>query len=130
MTFLHPLALLGLVAAGIPALLHLLERRTPPEADFPPLRYVTEAERRSARRLRLRHLLLLVLRTALLVVIVLAGARPLLPAPSRGDEGGRRTAGGTHAPTALVVVLDNSPDRKSTRLNSSHIQKSRMPSSA
>ena len=28
------------------------------------------------------------------------------------------------------VVLRSKPDRKSTRLNSSHIQKSRMPSSA
>ena len=28
------------------------------------------------------------------------------------------------------VILERSPDRKSTRLNSSHIQKSRMPSSA
>ena len=31
---------------------------------------------------------------------------------------------------ALVGRLLRSPDRKSTRLNSSHIQKSRMPSSA
>ena len=31
---------------------------------------------------------------------------------------------------ALAALLDGVPDRKSTRLNSSHIQKSRMPSSA
>ena len=66
MTFLHPVVLVGLVAAAIPALLHLLERRVPPEAEFPPLRYLTEAERQSARRLKLRHLLLLLLRTALI----------------------------------------------------------------
>ena len=42
MTFLHPLVLLGLAAAAIPALLHLLERRVPPEAEFPPLRYLSE----------------------------------------------------------------------------------------
>lgn len=102
MTFLHPLALLGLAAAAIPALLHLLERRVPPELEFPPLRYLSDAERRSARRLKLRHLLLLVLRTALIVVVVLAAARPLVPA--RG--GGR--GGGAHQPTALVVILDNS----------------------
>ena len=29
-----------------------------------------------------------------------------------------------------LITLGKSPDRKSTRLNSSHIQKSRMPSSA
>lgn len=101
MTFLHPLALLGLAAAAIPALLHLLQRRTPPELDFPPLRYLSEAERQSARRLKLRHLLLLLLRTALIVVIVLAAARPLVPMQGGG--------GGAHEPTALVVVLDNSP---------------------
>jgi aerotolerance regulator-like protein len=100
-TFLHPWALVGLVGAAIPALLHLLERRIPPEAEFPPLRYLTEAERQSARRLRLRHFLLLILRTALILVIVLAAARPLIRAPAR--------AAAVHEPTALVVILDDSP---------------------
>lgn len=101
MSFVHPLALLGLAAAAIPALLHLLHRRTPPELDFPALRYLSEAERQSARRLKLRHLLLLILRTALIVAIVLAAARPLVPVTRGG--------GSAHEPTALVVILDNSP---------------------
>ena len=98
-TFIHPLALLGLAAAAIPALLHLLQRRVPPELDFPAVRYLSAAERESARRLKLRHLLLLILRTALIIVIVLAAARPLV----------RVRGGGAHEPTALVVILDNSP---------------------
>ncbi len=102
MSFLHPLALLGLAAAAIPALLHLLERRVPPEAEFPPIRYLSEAERQSARRLKLRHLLLLVLRTTLIALIVMAAARPLVR--SRGP-----VAGEAHEPTALALVLDNSP---------------------
>ncbi len=101
MTFLHPLALVGLAAAAIPALLHLLERRVPPEAEFPPLRYLSEAERQNARRLKLRHLLLLLLRTALIVLLVLAAARPLFPT--------RASGGSLHEPTALAVILDNSP---------------------
>ncbi len=100
MTFLHPVALVGLAAAAIPALLHLLERRVPPEAEFPPLRYLSEAERQNARRLKLRHLLLLMLRTALIVLIVLAAARPLVPTQA--------SAGSLHEPTALVMILDNS----------------------
>jgi len=100
-TFLHPLALVGLAAAAIPALLHLLERRVPPEAEFPPLRYLSEAERQNARRLKLRHLLLLFLRTALIALIVLAAARPLFPTQASG--------GSLHEPTALAVILDNSP---------------------
>src|SRR6266508_4719656 len=99
LSFIHPLALLGLAAAAIPALLHLLQRRIPPEFDFPPVRYLSAAERESARRLKLRHLLLLILRTALIVAIVLAAARPLVPL--RG--------GGAHQPTAAVIILDNSP---------------------
>ncbi len=102
MSFIHPLALLGLAAAAIPALLHLLQRRIPPELDFPAVRYLSAAERESARRLKLRHLLLLILRTALIVAIVLAAARPLVPV--RGGVGG-----GAHEPTAVVVILDNSP---------------------
>src|SRR5205823_5725745 len=89
---------MGLGAAAIPALLHLLERRTPPEAEFPPLRYLRDAERQSARRLRLRHLLLLILRTALVAVIVLAAARPIMPT---GGSGGNGTgSGAVHAWTA------------------------------
>ena len=98
MTFLHPLVLLGLAAAAIPALLHLFDRRTPPEGEFPPLRYLSEAERQSARRLRLQHLLLLLLRTAVIGLVVLAAARPVVPV----------RASGAHEPTALVVILDNS----------------------
>jgi aerotolerance regulator-like protein len=99
-TFLHPLVLVGLAAAAIPALLHLLERRVPPEAEFPPLRYLSDAERQNARRLKLRHLLLLILRTALIALIVLAAARPLVPTQSSGAA--------LHEPTALAVILDNS----------------------
>jgi len=100
-TFINPLALLGLVAAAIPALLHLLQRRVPPELEFPAVRYLSAAERESARRLKLRHLLLLILRTALIVVIVLAAARPLVRIGGAG--------GGAHEPTAVVVIFDNSP---------------------
>jgi len=76
----------------------LLERHTPPDADFPPLRYLSEAERQSARRLKLQHLVLLLLRTALIGLVVLAAARPVVPV----------RASGAHEPTALVVILDNS----------------------
>lgn len=99
MTFLHPLALVGLAAAVIPALLHLRQRRTPPVLDFPAVRYLAEAERRTARRLRLRHLLLLVLRTLLVASVVMAAARPQV-------RGWGRATG--HEPTAAVIVLDNS----------------------
>jgi len=87
-----------MAAAAVPALLHLLQRREPPTVEFPAARYLVEAERRHSRRLRLRHLLLLALRTLAIVAIVLAAARPVAPLP----------IGGAHAPSALVLVVDNS----------------------
>jgi len=97
--FLHPWALAGLVAAAVPLLLHLLARREPPTVVFPAVRYLITTTREHQRRLKLQHLLLLLLRTLLIVALVLAAAGPTLP--HRGV--------GSHAPSALVLVVDNSP---------------------
>ncbi|MBE0591362.1 MAG: BatA domain-containing protein, partial [Gemmatimonadales bacterium] len=89
--FLNPLALLGLVAAGIPPLLHLLGRRQPPIVVFPAIRYLTAAEREHSRRLKLRNLVLLLLRIAVIVFVVLALSRPVV----------RVRAGASHPPAAV-----------------------------
>ena len=99
MTFVAPWALIGLLAAAIPILLHLVQRREPPERAFPAVQYLQDATREHRRRLRFRHWLLLACRTLLIIALVLAAAGPLL----------RRTVPlGRHAPTAMVLVLDNS----------------------
>jgi hypothetical protein len=97
--FLHPWVLAGLAAAAIPLLLHLLARREPPTVVFPAVRYLLTTTREHQRRLKLQNLLLLLLRTGLIVLIVLAAAAPTMP--MSGVPG--------HAPSALVLVVDNSP---------------------
>lgn len=97
--FLHPWALAGLAATAIPLLLHLLARREPPTVLFPAVRYLVTTTREHQRRLKLQHLLLLLVRTALVAALVMAAAGPNLPL--RGVAG--------HAPSALAVILDNSP---------------------
>jgi Aerotolerance regulator N-terminal len=97
--FLHPWVLFGLAAAAIPVLLHLLARREPPTVLFPAVRYLVTTTREHQRRLKLQNLLLLLLRTLLIVLVVLAAAAPTLPVS--GVPG--------HAPSALVLILDNSP---------------------
>lgn len=99
MTFLYPWLLVGLAAAAVPLLLHLVQQREPPTVVFPAVRYLQDATRQNERRLRLRHWLLLLLRTLLIASLVLAAAGPTLP---RGSMA-------THGPTALVLILDNSP---------------------
>lgn len=96
--FAAPWLLLGLSAALVPILLHLFARRDPPEVEFPAVRYLAETARVHQRRLNLQHLLLLLARTLLILALVLAAAGPTLP----------RGAAGSHGPTAMVLVLDNS----------------------
>jgi hypothetical protein len=98
MSFAAPWALVGLVFAAVPILLHLLARREPPTVLFPATRYLARAAREHQRRLQLQHLLLLLLRTLLIAAIALAAAGPSRPSGSSG----------AHAPSALAVVVDNS----------------------
>lgn len=97
MGFLQPLLLALGVAAAVPVLLHLLQRHQGPRVVFPALRYLRRAEREHARRIRLRQLLLMLLRVAAIALLAMAAARPFL-----------RAGGGSHAPTAVAIVLDNS----------------------
>jgi hypothetical protein len=97
--FLHPWVLAGLVAAAIPILLHLLARREPPTVVFPAVRYLVTTTREHQRRLKLQNWLLLLLRTLLVAILVIAAAGPTVPLS--GVPG--------HTPSALVIIIDNSP---------------------
>ncbi|CAN5749234.1 hypothetical protein BH23GEM9_BH23GEM9_11630 [soil metagenome] len=97
MGLLNPLLLALGAAAAVPLLLHLLQRHHGPRVIFPALRYLRRAERESARRIRVRQILLMMLRIAAVLLIAVAAARPFM------------RAGGTgHSPTAAVIILDNS----------------------
>ncbi|MEJ2238335.1 MAG: BatA and WFA domain-containing protein [Gemmatimonadales bacterium] len=98
MSFLQPLALFGLAAASLPTLLHLLGRRLPPIVVFPAVRYLTATEEEHSRRLKLRNIMLLILRTLVIVLLVLGAAHPVSPVG----------AGRAHPPTAVALVVDNS----------------------
>ena len=80
MSFLHFGVLAGLIAVAIPVVLHLLMRQKPKKLDFPALRLLQTSVRESTKRLRLRHLWLLLLRMLLIAAVVFAVARPTLPA--------------------------------------------------
>ena len=97
MGFLNPLFLLAGAAVAVPIFLHLFHRRESKTFTFPAIRYLLRTERDHARQIRTQQLLLLLLRAAIVVVLVLLGARIHFPG-----------AGGSHDPTALALVLDNS----------------------
>ncbi len=97
MSFLAPFALLLGLAAAVPLWLHLRRRKVEMRIDFPAVRYLLRAEQEHARELKVRNVLLMALRVAIVVLIALAAARPLARLGVAG-----------HGPTSLVVVLDNS----------------------
>lgn len=100
MTFAHPAFLFGCLAALIPLLVHLLDRRRPRTQPFGAIAFVLRSQKRTARRLKLKRLILYTLRTLLLLALPLALARPQF-APSSTTVG----SGGS-GPRATVVVLD------------------------
>ena len=97
MGVLNPLMLLLGVAVAVPLILHLFQRHQGPRVVFPALRYLRRAERESARKVKLRQLLLMLLRMAAILLIAFAASRPFV-----------RAGGIRHEPTAVVIVLDNS----------------------
>jgi hypothetical protein len=80
MTLLNPALLGGLLLAVIPVILHFLFKQKPKPLVFPALRLVQQRRTQNLRRIRLRHIWLLLLRTLAIALLVFALLRPSLPA--------------------------------------------------
>ncbi|KFA87172.1 BatA domain-containing protein [Archangium violaceum] len=101
MTFAHPWMLLGALAAFIPLLIHLFDRRRPRPHPFGPLAFVLRSQKRTASRLKLKRLLLYALRTLILIALPVALARPELKQDAEA-------AAVVKGPAATAIVLDAS----------------------
>jgi len=98
--FLNTALLAGLLAAILPLLIHLFTRAKARPVPFSSLRFLRQLQIQKIRRIRLRQILLLVLRTLIVLLLVLAFARPTC-----------RTAGSAPDPDArssAVLIVDNS----------------------
>src|SRR5262245_11199208 len=79
MTFLHPWAVaLGVAGAALPLVIHWLTRPRPVRLPLSTIRFVREAVQQRRARHRLRDLIILGLRTAAVLLVAWALARPLL----------------------------------------------------
>ena len=96
-SFLAPLFLLGVAAAAVPIVLHLLKRQPEHRVKFAAVRLLKNAPVERTNRRRLRELLLLALRVTALVLLALAFARPFFT----GQAAGRSTG-------VTIVALDTS----------------------
>jgi len=98
MGFLAPWFLAGAAAMGLPLYLHLLRRHTTTPRSFSSLMFFERRTQSSVRHRRLRYLLLLSLRLALLALLALSFANPYV----------KRTVANASGDKLLFLVIDNS----------------------
>jgi len=118
MSFLAPWVLWGLIAASIPIIIHLLSIRRTAKIEFSTIQFIQKLEHETIRKLKLRQILLLILRTLVIIFIIMAFARPVkvgyFTPWSMGDM-----------ETRLVVVMDNSASMEGRFESKSHLEKSK-----
>src|ERR1700747_715371 len=108
MGFLSPWFLAGAVAVGLPIYLHLLRRRTTTPRPFSSLMFFEPRTQSSIRHRRLRYLLLLTFRMALLILLALAFANPFIMRPAAHTPAGK---------LVLLVIDDSFSMRAGTRMD-------------
>ncbi len=99
MTFLNPAVLFGLIATAIPIALHFLNLRKLKKIEFSTLTFLKELQKTKIRKIKLKQWLLLLLRTAIIILLVMAFARPTVKTFTFG--------GSSAAKTSAVIIIDN-----------------------
>jgi MYXO-CTERM domain-containing protein len=83
MTWITPVAWIGLVSLGVPIVIHLLWRHENRRVTFPSLRFLTPTQSSALSRRRIEDWLLLALRMLILAAAVAALAGPVVHWPGR-----------------------------------------------
>jgi len=100
LTPLAPWFLWGLAAVSVPVVIHMLQSPTAKIIDFPCIRFLKACQKKAVRRTRLKNILLMLLRMAIIALIAFGMAKP-----QRFEE---QTDVLPDAPVSMVIVLDNS----------------------
>ncbi|MFP4599409.1 MAG: BatA domain-containing protein [Persicimonas sp.] len=101
MSFIEPLFLAGLLAAAIPIVVHLINRRKATRQSFPAMRLLQESNKKEASSIKVRQFLLLSLRVLVIAALAFALAKPYF----LSDEG---VTASERLPTAVAFVVDDS----------------------
>ena len=118
MIFLNPAVLFGLIAAGIPVLLHFLNLQRMKKIEFSTLIFLKELQKTKIRKLKFKQWLLLLLRVLLILLLVAAFARPTLESVNLG--------GSSAAKTTSIYILDNSYSMSAVSGNGSYFNNSKQ----
>ncbi|HPN39136.1 MAG TPA: BatA and WFA domain-containing protein [Melioribacteraceae bacterium] len=100
MVFLNPSILFGLIAAGIPILIHLLNLKRLKKIEFSTLEFLKELQKNKIKKVKIKQWILLLLRTLLIIFLVLSFSRPSVKTELLGKNN-------STAKTTAVIIIDN-----------------------
>jgi hypothetical protein len=100
-SLLAPLFLAGLVALAVPVIIHLTQKTKKEAIPFPSLMFLSRVPYKTTRRQQIRHWWLFLLRSAAIVILVIAFARPWLENDAIGTLG-------LESAREVVVMVDHS----------------------
>lgn len=116
LSFLNLWFLSFLPLGSIPILIHLYRKKKHKIIYWAAMEFLLNAEAKSSGKRKLRNLLLLILRTLMVLLIVIACARPLLRSSKLGAFSGRQNI---HA----IIILDDSFSMAYTKVDSALFEK-------
>ncbi len=108
--FFHTALLGGLLLASLPILIHLINRRRARIVPFAAFRFVQLSNKKLARSIKIKQILLLLLRILLVVLAVLIVARPFTT-----PENAVEIAAAQNRPASRVILLDTSLSMQAMR---------------
>lgn len=98
----NPALWIGAFAIAVPVLVHILTRRTPRRLVFPTLKFIHAAKASQSSLFRIRHWLLLAVRTLLIMLILAAFLKPILSLTGALDKDNEKKG------KVAIVLLDAS----------------------
>jgi hypothetical protein len=103
MIFLNPAILIGLLAASIPILIHLLNLRQRRRVEFSSLMLLKQIQTSSLKRFKIREWILLAIRSLIIFFLVATFSKPVFPSLQAGSGFSTQTK------TSAMIILDVSP---------------------
>ena len=100
MEFVNPFFLFGLLAIGVPILIHLFNFRKYKRIYFTNVRFLRELKEQTKKRSKLRHLIILLLRILAIAFLAIAFAQPYIPFSKNKVKADSRNA--------VSIYVDNS----------------------
>jgi hypothetical protein len=100
MEFVNPFFLFGLLAIGVPIIIHLFNFRKYKRVYFTNVRFLRELKEQTKKQSQLRHIIILLMRILAIACLALAFAQPYIPFSKNSVKADSRNA--------ISIYIDNS----------------------